>query len=129
MEDDNITPYETSPSLTVKQAVMYMFGYRGNYSIMGEGEEFGYDLYDYLYDLQEDADCAYNNACVELKLLNNSDNASPDAIKLAEENVDTTKAKLDKANNLPNLAEQYRRLINHEIKRTRLGKRNTLVLD
>ena len=34
MEDDNIIPYETSPSLTVKQAVMYMLGYRGEYSFV-----------------------------------------------------------------------------------------------
>jgi hypothetical protein len=129
MEDDNIIPYETSPSLTVKQAVMYMLGYRGEYSFVADTELMEFDLFDYLHNLQEEADGAFGNASYELEMLKRNDNASPDAIKIAEEKVASTKAKLEKAQKLPDVAEEYRLLINHEISRVQLGKRTPLVVD
>jgi len=129
MDDDNIIPYQTSPTLTVKQAVMYILGYRDEYSFKADTEVITFDLFDYLYHLQEEADCAFGNASYELEMLKREGNASPEAIKSAEEKVESTKAELKKANELPKLAEQYRLQINHEISRARLGKRNSLVID
>jgi hypothetical protein len=129
MEDDNIIPYQTSPSLTVKQAVMHILGYRGPYSYMVHMDLMEFDLFDYLRDLQEDADCAFGNASYELWMLKQTDSPSPEAINIAEGKVESTKAELEKANKLPELAENYRQLIDHEIKRARLGKRSPLVVD
>jgi hypothetical protein len=128
-DDDNIIPYETTPSLTIKQAVMYMLGYRGKYNFMADTEPMDFDLYEYLYELQEEADVAFNNASVELEMLKRNGNASPEAIMDAEEKVASTKVELEKANKLPKIAERYRLLINHEFSRARLGKRNSLVID
>ena len=69
MDDENIIPYEPSPTLTVNQAVMYMLGYRGQYSYMADTEEIEFDLSDYLFDLQEEADVACGNASYELEML------------------------------------------------------------
>ena len=129
MDDENIIPYEPSPTLTVYQAVMYMLGYRGQYSYMADTEEMAFDLSDYLFDLQEKADVACGNASYELEMLKRNGNASPDELKNAEEKVESTKAELEEANELPKLAEKYRLLINHEISRVRLGKRSPLVID
>ena len=129
MEDDNIIPYQTSPTLTVKQAVMYMLDYRGEYYYVIDTDEFEFDLFDYLRDLQEEVDSTSGNASYELWMLEQTDNPSPEAIKLAEEKVATAKAELEKANKLPKLAEQYRLLIDHEISRVRLGKRSLLRID
>ena len=125
MDDDNIIPYQTSPSLTVKQAVMYMLGYRG----LVDTELMEFDLSEYLYVLQEEADCAFGNASYELEMLKRNDNASPEAIKNAEHSVESTKAELEKAQKLPDVAQEYRLLINHEISRVRLGKRSPFVVD
>jgi hypothetical protein len=62
MDDENINPYEPSPTLTVNQAVMYMLGYRSQYSYMVDTDNFEFDLSEYLYALQEKADCACGNA-------------------------------------------------------------------
>jgi hypothetical protein len=129
MEDDNIIPYETSPTLTVKQAVMYILGYRGQYSFVADTELMEFDLFDYLHDLQEEADCAFSNASSELKVLKRTDSPSPEAINIAEGKIKSTKVELEKAQKLSKLAEQYRLLINHEISRVRLGKRSPLVID
>jgi hypothetical protein len=129
MDDDNIIPYETSPSLTAKQAVMYILGYRGEYYYVIGTDEFEFDLSDYLRDLQEDADCAFGNASSELKVLKRTDSPSPEAIKNAEQRVESTKAKLEKVQKLPDVAEDYRLLINHEISRVRSGKHSPLVID
>jgi hypothetical protein len=129
MEDDNIIPYQTSPSLTAKQAVMYILGYRGQYSYMVHMDLMEFDLSDYLHELQEDADCAFGNASYELEMLKRTDSPSPEAINIAEGKVESTKAELEQANNLPTLAEDYRLLINHEISRVRSGKHSPLVID
>ena len=129
MDDENIIPYEPSPTLTVNQAVMYMLGYRGQYSYMADTEEMAFDLSDYLFDLQEKADVVCGNASFELEMLKRNANASPEELKNAEEKVETAKAELKQANELPKLAEKYRLLINHEISRVRLGKRSPLGID
>jgi len=129
MDDDNIIPYQTSPTLTMKQAVMYILGYRGEYSFKADTEVIAFNLFDYLYHLQEEADCAVSQASYELEMLKREGNASPEAIKIAEEKVESSKSELEKANKLPDIAETYRLLINHEISRARLGKRNSLVID
>jgi hypothetical protein len=129
MDDDNIIPYQTSPTLTVKQAVMHMLGYRGEYYYVIGTDEFEFDLFDYLRDLQEDADCAFGNASSELKVLKRTDSPSPEAINIAEGKVKSTKAKLEKVQKLLDVAEDYRLLINHEISRVRSGKRSPLVID
>ena len=129
MDDENIIPYEPSPTLTVNQAVMYMLGHRGQYSYMADTEVFEYDLSDYLSDLQEKADVACSNASVDLEMLKRGGNASPDELKNAEEKFVSTKAELEEANKLPKLAEKYRLLINHEISRVRLGKSSPLGID
>ena len=94
MDDENIIPYEPSPTLTVNQAVMYMLGHRGQYSYMADTEVFEYDLSDYLSDLQEKADVACSNASVDLEMLKRGGNASPDELKNAEEKFVFTKAEL-----------------------------------
>ena len=129
MEDDNIIPYETSPTLTVQQAVMHILGYRGEYNFMADTEPMEFDLFDYLQDLQEVADCDFGNASCELVRLKRDDNVSQAAIKAAEEKAASAKAKLQQANKLPAVAEQYRLQIDYEIKMARLGKRNSLVID
>jgi hypothetical protein len=129
MDDDNIIPYETSPSLTAKQAVMYILGYRGPYSFMAYTDLMEFTLSDYLLNLQEKADSASGNASFELEMLKRNGNASPEAMKNAEQRVESTKAELEKAQKLPTLAEDYRLLIDHEISRVRLGKRSPLVID
>jgi hypothetical protein len=129
MEDDNIIPYETSPSLTVKQAVMYILGYRGQYSYMVDTQLMEFDLFDYLRDLQEEADSVFSNASYELEMLKRTGNTSPEAMTIAEEKVESTKAELEKAQKLTTLAEDYRLLINHEISRVRSGKHSPLVID
>jgi len=129
MDDENINPYEPSPTLTVNQAVMYMLGYRGPYNFMADTEEIECDLSDYLFALQEEADCACGNALSELEILKRDGNASAGKLKDAEEKVETAKTELKQANELPKLAEKYRLLINHEISRVRLGKHSPLVID
>lgn len=198
MEDENIVPYELPPTLTVEQAVMYMLGFRGQYSFEPDTElirtshtlatkqavmyklgfrgvyssdagtnliekgtfdylnktldeadyplsldlyvelqslldkddsTLSYDLSYYLHDLQQEADCVSGNAKYDLEMLKRNGNASPEEIRLAEEKVASTKAELEKANKLPEVANGYRLLINHEISRARLGKRNSLVID
>ena len=128
-DDDNIIPYQPSPTLTAEQAVMYILGYRGEYSFMADTELMEFELSDYLYNLQEEADCAFSKAGYELEMLKRNGDASPDAIKIAEKKVASAKAELEKANKLPAVAENYRLLINHEISRVRLGKRSPLVID
>lgn len=108
---------------------MYMLGYRDEYSFMAGKDKMEFDLSDYLHNLQEEADCAFGNASYELEMLKRNDNASPEAIKDAEHRVKATKAELEKAQKLPDVAEEYRLLINHEISRVRLGKRSPLVVD
>ena len=129
MDDENIIPYEPSPTLTVNQAVMYMLGYRGQYSYMADTEEIAFDLSDYLFDLQEKADVACSNASFELEMLKRGGNASANALKEAEEKVESAKTALEEANKLPDITEKYRLLINHEISRVRLGKLTPLVID
>jgi len=129
MDEENINPYEPSPTLTVNQAVMYMLGYRGPYNFMADTEEIECDLSDYLFALQEEADCACGNALSELEILKRDGNASAGKLKDAEEKVETAKTELKQANELPKLAEKYRLLINHEISRVRLGKHSPLVID
>jgi hypothetical protein len=36
MDDENIIPYEPSPTLTVNQAVMHMLGFRDEYTMQSE---------------------------------------------------------------------------------------------
>ena len=129
MEDDNIIPYETSPTLTVNQCVIHILDKCCKFSFMGEMKLIENDLYDYLYNLQDIPDRAHGNARHELYMLEKNDNASPDEIKAAEEKVEFTKAELEEANKIPDIAEKYRLLINHEISRVRLGKRTPLVVD
>jgi hypothetical protein len=129
MEDDNVIPYQPTPTLTVEQAVMRLLGYPGPFSFMADTEEIEFDLSDYLYNLQEEADCACGNASFELEMLTRDDNASPEEIKNAEQKVASTKAKLEEANKLPYIAERYRLRINHEISRVRMGKCSPLVID
>ena len=129
MDDDDIIPYETSPSLTIQQAVMYILGYRGEYSFMADTEWMTFDLYEYLYDLQEETDVNFCNASSELVMLKRNDKTTPEAIKNAEEKIASTKVEHEKAKKLPKIAERYRLLINHEFSRARLGKRNSLVID
>ena len=129
-DDDNIIPYETSPTLTVKQAVMYMLGYRGEFSFrISDTEQMTFDIHTYLYNLQEEADCAAGNAYYELEMLKRAGNASPEEIKDAEQKVESTNAELKKANKLVKIAEDYRLLLNREITRVRRGKRSSLVID
>jgi hypothetical protein len=104
---------------------MYMLGYRG----LADTELMEIDHLDYLHNLQEVADCAFGNASHELEMLKRNDNASPETIKDAEHRVEATKAELEKAQKLPDVAEEYRLLINHEISRVRSGKRTPLVID
>ncbi len=87
MEDDNIIPYETSPTLTVEQAVMRMLGYPGEFNFMAGTEPMVFELSEYLYDLQDEADCAFGNASVELTMLKRNENASPEAVEIAEKQV------------------------------------------
>jgi len=129
--DDNIIPFRTSQTLTVQQAVMYMLGYRGEYSffVPHTNEMMSFDLVDYLYHLKEKADSAYANAKYDLWELRQNGDATPEAIKTSEENVESAKAELEKAVRLKVIAEEYRLLINHEIRRIKNGKRTPLVLD
>ena len=129
MDDEDIIRYEPSPTLTVNQAVMYMLGHRGEFCYDNGTEEMEFDLPDYLHDLQEEADCACGNASYELEMLKRDGNASPEELTNAEEMVASTKAELENANKLPDIAEKYRLLINNEITRVRHGKRSPLVVD
>jgi hypothetical protein len=129
MEEDNFNPYQTSPTLTVKQAVMYILGYRGEYEFEAEGDWFDFDLYDYLQNLQEMADCACSIASDDLGMLKRDDSASLEAIEHATQKVDTARIKLRNTQKLPEKAEGYRLLINHEISKVRLGKRSPLTVD
>ena len=128
-DDNNIIPYETSPTLTVDQCVIHMLDKRCKFSFMGEMKLFQTDLCDYLYELQDIPDRAHGNARYELYELKQNDKASPDETRAAEEKVKFAKAELDEANKIPDIAEQYRLQINHEISRARLGIRNSLVID
>ena len=65
-DDDNIIPYETSPTLTVDQCVINMLNKRCNLSFMGEMKLIQNDLYDYVYELQDIPDTAHGNASYEL---------------------------------------------------------------
>lgn len=129
MEDDNIIPYRTSPTLTVKQAVMYILGYRGDFYYETEEGVFEYDLYDFIRDMQEDADSELGNAKYDLLELREAVDTDANAIEAAQVRVMTAKAALEKAQSLKDIADDYRLLIDHEIKRARLGKRTPLVVD
>jgi hypothetical protein len=129
MEDENIILYAPSSTMTVNQSVMYMLGYRGDFSYDNGTEVIEFDLPDYLHALQETADCACGNASYELEMLKRDGNASPEELKNAEKMVAAAKAELENANKLPDIAEKYRLLINHESSRVRLGKHSPLVVD
>jgi hypothetical protein len=68
MTDDSeshITPLDESHTLSEKQAVMTILGYRGDFLFGNEDEIFEYTLNDYIYDLQETADIEYRDALFE----------------------------------------------------------------
>lgn len=128
-DDNDIIPYETSPTLTVNQCVIHMLDKHCKFSFMGEMKLIQNDLYDYLYELQDIPDRAHGNARYKLYELNQNDKAPPDEIKAAEKKVEFTKTELVEANQIPDIARQYYLLLNHEISRARLGKRNSLDID
>lgn len=129
MVEDNINPYQTSPTLTVKQAVMYLLGFRGDYEFEVERDWYEFDLSDYLHDLQEKEDCAHSNAIYELEKLKSKDSASSEEIEVATHKVETARSKLEDTQKLPRIAEEYRLLINHAISKARLGKRTPIIVD
>ena len=113
MDEDSILPYQASPSLTVKQAVMYILGYRGEFGFQADEDWMEFDLSDYLHNLQDEADCALSEANYELEMLKREDDAAPEGIQIAKQAVAIKKDELERVQKLPDTAEEYRLLISH----------------
>ena len=126
MNEDDMTLHST---LTLKQAVMYMLGYRGRFKFQADDEWLDFDLSDYLSNEEEAADCALSEARYELDMLCREGNASQDMLKDAEQLVLAREVDLKQARHLAEVAEAYRLLLNHEVNRVRRGKRTPLVVD
>lgn len=127
--DDDVKPYEKTPTLTIEQAVMRLLGYEGPFEF-GTGDdvvELGLD--DFCEHEFERADAELSQAQYLLHQLERQQSESSNELQEAKNAVAKWKDAVEEAEKRYVRAEQLRIGINHEITKIRAGKRSLLVID